>query len=144
MKLSSKDFEEGGNIPSEHTCDGKNVSPQLSWEDVPEETKSFALSVRDPDAPGGTFLHWLICNIPKHIRNIERASVPKESVQVTNDFGKRDYGGPCPPSGTHRYCFTLYALDTERFENITRYNFFTRIEEHTIEKAELMGRYRRR
>jgi len=144
MKLSSKDFEEGGNIPSELTCDGKNVSPQLSWEGVPDETKSFALSVRDPDAPGGTFLHWLIYNIPKHVRSIERASIPRESVQVTNDFGKREYGGPCPPSGTHRYYFTLYALDTERLEDITRHNFFTRIEEHAIEKAELMGRYRRR
>lgn len=144
MNLRSEDFENGGNIPSEFTCDGRNVSPQLLLEDIPEEMESFALSVTDPDAPGGTFVHWLVYNIPKSVRIIEKARAPEKAVQVTNDFGKKDYGGPCPPSGTHRYYFTLYALDTERLEDVNKNNFFKKVEEHLLEKAELMGRYRRR
>jgi len=115
MKLKSEDFEDNNEIPSEFTCDGRDVSPQLSWEDVPAETKSFTLSVADPDAPMGTFIHWLVFDIPKEVNNIARGTVPGK--QVENDFGKKDYGGPCPPSGTHRYIFTLYALDVEHLED---------------------------
>jgi len=143
MRLKSKDFENGGNIPSEFTCDGKDVSPQLSWDEVPEETKSFALSLTDPDSPRGTFVHWLVCNIPGNVRSIERANIPKEAIQVTNDFGKKDYGGPCPHTGTHRYYITLNALNTERLEDVNKNNFFKKVGEHVLEKAELMGRYRR-
>lgn len=90
MKLESKDFQECGLIPSEFACDGRNISPQLSWDDVPQDVKSFALSLTDPDAPGGNFIHWLIHDIPKDTRSIELASVPKGARQVENDFRKRD------------------------------------------------------
>jgi len=144
MKLKSKDFEDNSNIPSEFTCDGRDVSPQLSWEDVPDETKSFALSVTDPDAPGGTWIHWLVHDIPKDVRSIKQGGLPKGAKQVENDFGMEDYGGPCPPSGTHRYIFTLYALDTEQLEGVTKRNFFDKVEEHTLGKAVLKGLYKRK
>ena len=144
MKLKSKDFVENSSIPSEFTCDGRNISPQLSWENVPEETKSFALSVTDPDAPGGTWIHWLVYDISKELREIERGSLPEEAKEVENDFGKTPYGGPCPPSGTHRYFFTLYALDTEHLEGLNKRNFLVIVEKHTIEKAAIKGVYRRR
>jgi len=144
MKLKSEDFVDNSRIPSEFTCDGRNVSPQLSWEDVPEETKSFALSVTDPDAPGGTWIHWLVYDISNELRKIERASLPEGAKEVVNDFGKRPYGGPCPPSGTHRYFFTIYALDTEQLEGLNKRNFFDKVEKHTIEKAAIKGLYKRR
>lgn len=144
MKLKSKDFEENGNIPAEFTCDGKDISPQLSWEDAPAETKSFALSVADPDAPVGTWIHWLVHDIPKDVISIDKGSLPEGAKQVENDFGKKDYGGPCPPWGTHRYIFTLYALDTEYLENISKRSFFDEVEKHTLEKAVLKGLYKRK
>ena len=107
MRLKSRDFKDNGNIPPEFTCDGRDVSPQLSWEDVLDETKSFALSVTDPDAPGGTWIHWFVHDIPKEVRSIDQGSLPKGAKQDENDWGRREYGGPCPPSGTHRYVFTL-------------------------------------
>jgi len=144
MKLKSKDFLDNSGIPSEFTCDGRNVSPQLSWEDVPEETKSFALSVTDPDAPGGMWIHWLVYDISNELRKIERGGLPEGAKEVVNDFGKRPYGGPCPPSGTHRYFFTVYALDTERLEGLNKRNFLDKVEKHTIEKATIKGLYKRR
>jgi hypothetical protein len=145
MKLKSEDFEENGFIPSRFTCDGEDVSPQVRWEDVPEGARSFALSMTDPDAPGGTFVHWLIYNIPKDVRRIERGGLPAGARQVRNDFGRERYGGPCPPSGTHRYYFRLYALRIDSLEaKITKTDFFEVVEKHTIAKAELMGRYRRK
>ena len=139
----SKDFIDKGNIPSEFTCDGKNVSPELSWKDVPEETKSFALAVTDPDAPGGNWIHWLVYDISKTLKKIERGSLPSGAKEVENDFGRRTYGGPCPPSGTHRYFFTLYALKTENLEGLNKRNFFEKVKKHTIEKAEIVGLYKR-
>lgn len=144
MRLRSEDFEEGGAIPPEFTCDGEGVSPRLSWEDVPPGTGSFALSVTDPDAPGGTFIHWLVYNIPGGVRRLDRGRLPAGAVEVENDFGRARYGGPCPPSGTHRYFFTLYALKTGRLEGVTKRSFFSKVKEQTLQKAELMGRYRRR
>ena len=144
MKLKSKDFVGNSSIPSEFTCDGRNVSPQLSWEDVPEGTKSFALSVTDPDAPGGTWIHWLVYAISKELTTVERASLPDGAIEVVNDFGRKSYGGPCPPSGTHRYFFTIYALDTEHLEGLNKRNFFDIVEKHTIEKAAIKGLYKRR
>ena len=144
MKLKSKDFVDNSSIPSEFTCDGRNISPQLSWENVPEETKSFALTVTDPDAPGGTWIHWLVYDISKELREIERGGLPEGAKEVENDFGKRPYGGPCPPSGTHRYFFTLYALDTERLEGINKRNFLDEVEKHSIQKAAIKGLYKRR
>jgi Raf kinase inhibitor-like YbhB/YbcL family protein len=144
MKLKSKDFVDNSSMPSEFTCDGRNISPQLSWENVPEETKSFALSVTDPDAPGGTWIHWLVYDMSNELREIERASLPEGAKEVMNDFGKRPYGGPCPPSGTHRYFFTLYALDTEHLEGLNKRNFSDIVEKHSIEKAAIKGLYKRR
>lgn len=144
MKLKSDDFEENGFIPSRFTCDGEDVSPQLRWEDVPDRVGSFALSMTDPDAPGGTFTHWLVYNVTKDIRRMERGRLPAGARQVRNDFGTERYGGPCPPSGTHRYYFRLYALDAESLEKITEGNFFQVVEKHTVARAELMGRYKRK
>lgn len=144
MKLKSKDFEHNSNIPSELTCDGRDVSPQLSWEDVPVETKSFALSVTDPDAPVGTWIHWLVYDIPKGIRSIDKGGLPPRAKQAENDWGRREYGGPCPPSGTHRYVFTIYALDAENFEFLSKRNFFKQMDKHALDKAVLIGLYKRK
>ena len=143
MKLMSKDFADNGSIPAEFTCDGRNVSPHLAWENVAEKTKSFALSVTDPDAVGG-WTHWLMYNIPKKVRVIEKNSKPAGAVEVENDFGKKPYGGPCPPSGTHRYFFTIYALDVEQLEVVNKRNFQDKVEQHTVEKAVIIGLYKRR
>jgi len=144
MRLKSKNFEDGGSIPSEFTCDGRDISPQLSWEDAPDRARSFALSVTDPDAPGGTFIHWLVHDIPDGVNGIEKGGLPDGAKQVRNDFGRREYGGPCPPSGTHRYVFTLYALNTEHLEVANEDDFFEKVKEHTLSKAELMGLYKRK
>ena len=143
MKLLSKDFVDNCTIPSQFTCDGKNVSPQLSWEDIPDETKSFALSATDPDAPGGMWIHWLVYDIAKALRKIEKNSLPAGAKETENDFGKKPYGGPCPPSGTHRYFFTIYALDVEHLEGVNKRNFLDKVEKHTIEKAVIKGIYKR-
>jgi Raf kinase inhibitor-like YbhB/YbcL family protein len=143
MKLKCKDFEDNSNIPSQFTCDGRNVSPQLSWEDIPNGTKSFALSVTDPDCPG-TWIHWLVHDLPKNVSKIEQGNLPMQAKEVMNDFGKKSYGGPCPPSGTHRYFFTLYALNIEHLEDLNKRNFFNKVEKHTIQKAEIKGLYKRR
>ena len=139
MKLRSNDFNEGGMIPSTFTCQGEDINPHLALDDVPSETKSFALICDDPDAPGGTWVHWLVKDIPADVREIQQNSVPGN--QVTNDFGKEDYGGPCPPSGVHRYFFRLYALDVESLDASDKDGFYRQAEEHAIAKAELMGKY---
>jgi Raf kinase inhibitor-like YbhB/YbcL family protein len=143
MKIMSKDFVDNGNIPSEFTCDGRNISPQLSWENVPEKTKSFALCVTDPDALGG-WIHWMVYDISKEIKEIDQDSLPVEAKEVKNDFGKKTYGGPCPPSGTHRYIFTVYALDVEHLEGVNTHNFFDNVKAHTLDKAAITGLYKRR
>lgn len=144
MRLYSKDFEAEGMIPHMFTCDGEDLSPHLAWDDVPEGTKSFALIVDDPDAPMGTWVHWLVGNIPATIREIPRGTVPSGAVQIRNDFGRVDYGGPCPPGGTHRYFFKLYAINKERLEGLTDSNFYQMVESAKIGEAVLMGRYSRR
>jgi len=117
LALSSTSFQSGGKIPIQYTCDGADTSPQLSWPAPPAGTKSFALIMSDPDAPGGTFVHWVLYDIPAATRELP-VGVPKQgqlsdnSRQGKNDFGRTGYGGPCPPGGTHHYVFTLYALDT--------------------------------
>lgn len=141
--LRSDDFEDNGEIPPRFTCDGENISPQLSWENPPEGTKSFAISATDLDAPGGIFVHWLVYDVPSHVRELERGVLPEGAEQVENDFGKKGYSGPCPPPGTHRYVFTLYALDVEHLEDVNRGNFFQVVEKHSIGKAESTGLYAR-
>ena len=143
MKLSSKDFPDNGCIPTEFTCDGRNVSPHISWEEVPDETKSFAFSVTDPDALGG-WIHWLVFDITKELREIKKNSKPKGAKEIDNDFDKKSYGGPCPPSGTHGYVFTIYALDIEHLDGLNKRNFIDKVEQHSIAKAKIKGLYKRK
>jgi len=141
MRLASNDFVEGGMIPRKFTCQGDNINPHLAWETVPEETKSFALIVDDPDAPMGTWVHWLVKDIPADVREIQEGEI--QGNQVKNDFGKENYGGPCPPSGTHRYYFRLFALDTANLSASNKKDFYKQAEQHTIGKVELMGKYKK-
>lgn len=142
MELTSPAFEHGGDIPSKFTCDGTDVSPALEIANIPADTKTLALIVDDPDAPSKTWLHWLVYDIaPASL--IEEDDVPGK--QGMNDFGKKDYGGPCPPSGRHRYFFRLHALDSapNLQEGASRKEVENAMEGHIIEKAELMGLYER-
>ena len=141
MKLSSDAFKEGEMIPAKYTSDGEDINPQLKIEDVPAEAKRLALIVDDPDAPAGTWVHWLVKDIPKDTAEIKENSVP--GTQVTNDFGKQDYGGPSPPSGVHRYFFKVYALDVESLAADNKADFYSQVEEHKIGEAVLMGNYTR-
>ncbi|MBU1976235.1 MAG: YbhB/YbcL family Raf kinase inhibitor-like protein [Nanoarchaeota archaeon] len=138
MKLESN-FEHNSDMPRELTCQGEDLSPHLKWSGVPKETKSFALRIFDPDAPGDGWVHWQVYNIPRASTGFEKGTY--EGSQVPNDFGKEDYGGPCPPSGKHKYVHTLYALDVEELEDVTKDNFLEKIGAHTIDKAELIGLY---
>lgn len=144
MKLRSNDLEHEDMIPSKFTCDGDDISPHLAWEEVPEETKSLALIVDDPDAPMGTWVHWLLCDITPDTREIPQNSLPRETRQVKNDFGKEEYGGPCPPSGIHRYFFKLYALNKEKLDATDKKAFYKEVEAHKIDEAVIMGKYSRR
>jgi Raf kinase inhibitor-like YbhB/YbcL family protein len=126
------------------TCDGDDLSPHLAWDEVPEGVKSFAIIVDDPDAPMGTWVHWLIANIPGSVRELTRGLVPTGATQVRNNFGKLDYGGPCPPGGTHRYFFKLFALKVERLEGLNENNFYQIVEDNKLATAVLMGKYSRR
>ncbi|MCX6816848.1 MAG: YbhB/YbcL family Raf kinase inhibitor-like protein [Candidatus Beckwithbacteria bacterium] len=145
MQIFSSAFENGETIPSKYSCDGDNVGPPLTFANVPETTKSLALIVDDPDAPSGTWIHWLIWNIDPKTTTLAENSVPAGAVQGTASSGQAKYGGPCPPSGEHRYFFKLYALDS-------RLNLISsaRIEEleaaikgHVLTQAQIMGRYGR-
>jgi Raf kinase inhibitor-like YbhB/YbcL family protein len=142
MKITSSAFQQEGNIPAKFTCDGGDASPGLHFEGVPPEAKSLVLIVDDPDAPSGLFTHWLIWNIdPKTIEIGENS--PPAAVQGKNDFGKSGYGGPCPPSGTHRYFFKVYALDQMLSLKAggKRADLDRAMKGHVVRQAELMGRY---
>jgi Raf kinase inhibitor-like YbhB/YbcL family protein len=145
MKITSSAFQQGANIPSKFSCDGPNTSPPLQISDVPSEAKSLVLIVDDPDAPGGLFTHWAVWNISPQTSTIAEGSTPK-GVQGTNDFGKSGYGGPCPPSGTHRYYFKIFALDRELDLPVgaKRSQLDAAIKGHVIAQGELMGRYARK
>jgi len=146
MKLISPDFSDGSSIPDRFTCDGENISPTLNVEEVPETAKSLVLIVDDPDAPGGTFTHWLIWNLTSDLAQIMGGNPPSGAVQGTNDFGTLRYGGPCPPSGVHRYYFRLYAVDAapELTPRSKRKAVDAAIKGHIVGEATLMGRYARR
>ena len=145
MKITSSAFQEGGNIPSKFSCDGADTNPPLQISDVPSGAKSLVLIVDDPDAPSGLFTHWTVWNIPSHTSNIAEGSAPK-GMQGTNDFGKSGYGGPCPPSGTHRYYFKIFALDRELDlpSSAKRGQLDAAMKGHVIGQGELMGRYSRK
>jgi Raf kinase inhibitor-like YbhB/YbcL family protein len=146
MTLTSPSFERDGLIAAHNTCDGRNVSPELRWTAVPDGTRSFALIVDDPDAPSGTFTHWVLFDIPGDARSLaEGADV---GVAGRNDFQQSGYGGPCPPPrhGQHRYYFRLYALDVAGLglpEGAPREELESTMEGHVLAESELMGRFSR-
>jgi Raf kinase inhibitor-like YbhB/YbcL family protein len=149
IHIESSAFSEGGQIPREYTCDGKDISPPLSWSGIPEGGKSLALICDDPDA-SKTWVHWVIFNLPARANGLPEAVPARESVlgggtQGTNDFRKVGYGGPCPPSGTHRYMFKLYALDTEikLSSGATKADVERAMKGHVLAQATLMGKYSR-
>jgi Raf kinase inhibitor-like YbhB/YbcL family protein len=140
MKLKSSAFRNNETIPKKYTCDGQDVNPPLTIEDIPQHTKEFALIVDDPDAPSKTWVHWVVYNMPVE-KYIDEDSSP--GTEGINDFSKTTYGGPCPPSGQHRYFFKLYALDLnlKLKRGITKKQLESEMEGHIIEKAQLVGLY---
>jgi Raf kinase inhibitor-like YbhB/YbcL family protein len=145
MVISSQAFKHNSFIPSKYTCHGDNINPPLEIKDVPKKAKSLVLIVDDPDAPSGTFTHWTVWNVSPTITQINEGSVPAGAVEGQTDFGESDYGGPCPPSGTHRYFFKLYALDIAL--NLTseaeKRDLEKAIKGHILDEATLVGLYRR-
>ena len=148
--LTSAAFREGGMIPPAHTCDGQDASPPLAWTGPPPGTNSFALISDDPDAPGQTWVHWVVYNLPPSARQLPEAFPPDEERpdgmrQGMTDFGRVGYGGPCPPGGTHRYFFTLYALDAMLSlpPGATKPQLEAAMKGHLLAEAQLMGTYRR-
>ena len=149
--LSSSAFKEGDKIPIKYTCDGQDISPALIWDEPPQPTESLALIVDDPDAPGGVFTHWVLFNIPVNIYQF-REDVPTQeqlengALQGRNDFGRTGYGGPCPPSGgSHRYRFTIYALD-QRLNlkaGASRKQVVDAMQGHILAQGQLTGTYQR-
>ena len=146
MKLTSSAFDQGEPIPKKYTCQGQDINPPLKWSDIPENTKSFALIVDDPDAQkvaGITWIHWLVKDIPASASSLSEDGVPGK--EVINSFGRPGYGGPCPPSGTHRYFFKLSALDVvlELEAGADKGALLQAMEGHVLAEAELMGTYSR-
>jgi Raf kinase inhibitor-like YbhB/YbcL family protein len=151
IKITSSAFAEGGMIPLKYTCDGQDISPPLEWDAVPEGTKSIALISEDPDAPMGTWVHWVIFGLPAETRKLEEnippdKTLPNGARQGTTDFGRIGYGGPCPPSGTHRYYFKIYALDTELdlAAGARKGELLKAMEGHILAQGQLIGKYKRK
>ena len=151
LKINSSAFDAGGMIPGKYTCDAENISPPLSWSGAPAETKSYALICDDPDAPAGTWVHWVVYNIPEKTNGLteniqNNKKLTDGTLQGTNDFGKTGYGGPCPPSGTHRYFFKLYALDALlNIQGIvTKSILLESMKGHILAQGELIGKYSRK
>jgi len=146
LSITSPAFLPDGIIPSKYTCDGADVNPPLLIGNVPEKTRSLVLIVDDPDAPVGTWVHWVVWNIGAGTKEIPENTVPPGALQGTNDFRKQEYGGPCPPSGTHRYFFKLYALDSSPAvkAGATKAQVEEAMKGHVLAQAKLIGLYRRR
>jgi Raf kinase inhibitor-like YbhB/YbcL family protein len=144
MKLTSPAFEHNEVIPSEYTCDGSDKSPELNIEGVPQNTVSLVLINDDPDAPVGTWDHWIVFNIPAKITRIDKGKEP-QGIAGKNSWGKTGYGGPCPPSGTHRYIFRLYALDKmlDLKEGSSKAEIMESMQGHILSQIELIGKYQR-
>jgi Raf kinase inhibitor-like YbhB/YbcL family protein len=142
MKISSPEFKNEEFIPARFTCDGEDINPPLVFENLPQDTQSLALIVDDPDAPMQTWVHWVLYDIPVE-DGIEENSVPGK--QGTNDFKRKRYGGPCPPIGTHRYFFKLYALDTklDLDEGTEKGDLERAMEGHILDQAVLIGQYKK-
>lgn len=150
LKLQSPAFDEMGEIPKLYTCQGRDVSPPLKWIGASENAKSFALISDDPDAPMGTWVHWVIFNIPPNVNElpegVKKGKLENGAIQAVTDSGRGAYFGPCPPPGKyHRYFFKLYALDRELNldSNATKEDLLSAMEGHILESAELIGRFKR-
>lgn len=150
MKFNSPAFENGGLIPPMYTSDDADVSPPFIWEEIPEKSKSLVLICDDPDAPMGTWVHWVIYNIPPRLKGLSEnipadRKLPEGAVQGMNDFGRIGYGGPCPPGGTHRYFFKLYALDSllQLEAGANKAQVIKSMQGHILEEAQLVGKYKR-
>lgn len=150
IKLTSTAFEEGGLIPSKYTCDGEDISPPVKWDVVPEGTASIAIICDDPDAPMGTWVHWVLYNLPPETRELAENLPDDETLadgtrQGVTDFGKTGYGGPCPPAGTHRYFFKIYALDIsiDIVSLVDKENLLKAMKGHILSQGQLMGKYKR-
>ena len=150
LRVTSAAFKQGEMIPKKYTCDGLDVSPPLEWTDAPEGTKSYALICDDPDAPRGTWVHWVVFNLPSGVKALPEGVPAKETLdngakQGANDFRRIGYGGPCPPGGTHRYFFKLYALDAvlNLASGATKQQLLKAMEGHILAEEQLMGRYKR-
>jgi len=148
LSITSPAFKNGSSIPAEYTCISKDVSPALAWNKPPAGTKSFALIMDDPDAPGGTWVHWVIYNIPASARGLSEAAPIKAqltdgSLNGINSWGNLGYGGPCPPSGTHRYFFKLYALDLmlDLPSGENKQKLLSTMQDHILAQGELMGTF---
>jgi Raf kinase inhibitor-like YbhB/YbcL family protein len=151
FELKSSAFDNGGHIPEDFTCDGTGQSPPLEWEGAPPGTKAFALIADDPDAPGGTWTHWLLFNVPGSATALQAAvssdrDLKDGSKQGKNDFQNIGYGGPCPPGGTHRYYFRLFALNDQLSlkSGASRPQLETALKGHVIGQAQVMGTYTHR
>jgi Raf kinase inhibitor-like YbhB/YbcL family protein len=149
FQILSRSFAEGGWIPELHSCQGANLSPSLEWSGAPRNVLSFALVVEDPDAPSGTFCHWLLYDIPQDVHTLAQGLKPGSvGVSGSNDFGRPGYGGPCPPKGpAHRYYFRLHALDVHTLglrAGVSREELLQAMKGHIQAEAQCMGRFQRR
>ena len=145
MEITSPAFGQNEKIPINSTCDGNDINPSLTFSGVPSKAKSLALIMDDPDAPAGNWTHWLVWNIEPGIATIEENSVPMGALQGKNDFDKLSYGGPCPGSGIHHYSFRIYALDQklDLHEGSNKKDLESAMEDHILDRAELIGTYSR-
>ena len=147
MRLNSPDISPGDPIPARFSCEGDDISPQLDWSDVPDRAQEVALICEDPDAPGGTFIHWAIHGLPPGSPGLERGRVPAGAVEGVNDYGRAGYGGPCPPRGhgVHRYFFLLFALESsiDLAGGYTAGDLREAMEGRILEETSLMGTYKR-
>lgn len=145
MKITSSSFAHNQNIPPKYTCDGENINPPLQFSDIPADAKSLVLISDDPDAPMGTWVHWILWNIDPKTTEISEKSVPAGAIEGTTSFGETGYGGPCPPSGVHRYFFKLYALDTKLDLPISakKEDLEKAMQQHILASAEMIGLYTR-
>jgi Raf kinase inhibitor-like YbhB/YbcL family protein len=146
MQITSSQFKNGGEIPSLYTCDGSGFNPPLIFKDVPKDAKSLALIVDDPDAPSGTWDHWVMWNILPNTKEITENGTPMGAITGKNSWPANKYGAPCPPNGSHRYYFKLYALDImlNLPLNSNSSDLQEAIKGHTLAEAELMGRYQKK
>lgn len=147
LTITSRAFAQGQAIPAKYTCDDQDVSPPLHWDNVPPTTQSLALIMDDPDAPAGIWVHWVLFNLPANLLDLpEKAVPPQGSLEGKNGWGRTGYRGPCPPSGSHRYFFKLYALDTTLTlgSGAGKEQLLKAMEGHILAQGELMGTYSRK